>query len=157
MFFIGIITDKNSENNIKKMIKNNRKRQIVFLNEDNISNFRNVTFDSVVLNDTIDGSYNLEKIIERSKYILVNHDINIKSKDLNEEKPNVITYGYSSDATVTISSATEDEYLFFFQRNLFDENKIDGIQEIKFEKSRKSMNAYDGMIVSIMDEIYRFR
>lgn len=155
MFFIGIITDKHSENNIKNMIKNNDKRKIIFLNKDNVSNFRNVKFDSVVLNDVIDKNFNLNKIIEQSKYILVNYDINYKNEGLKNENANIITYGYNSNATVTISSATEDEYLIFFQKNLFDSSKLDGIQEIKFEKEKDNINAYDGMIVSIMDELYK--
>ena len=46
MFFIGIITDKNSENNIKnRMIGGGDENEIIFLNKENLENFKNVKFD----------------------------------------------------------------------------------------------------------------
>ena len=42
MFFIGIITDKNSENNIKdRMINKIDENEIIFLNKENLENFNN--------------------------------------------------------------------------------------------------------------------
>lgn len=154
MFFIGIVTDKNSENNIKNMMKNNNDGKIIFLNESNVSNFRNVKFDSIILNNTINEISNLKKIMEKSKYILVNYDIHYKNKEINENQSNIITYGYNSKANVTISSATEDEYMIFFQKNLTNSSDITGIQEIRFENKDRNINAYDSMIMTIMNEIY---
>ena len=156
MFFIGIITDKNSENNIKNIMHNKLKpdSQIIFLNKDNLSNFKNVTFDSIVVNDDIDEEYSLNKILEKSKYILWNSDIHYKSDKIKNMRSNIITYGYNSKATVTISSATDDNYMIYVQENIGDKNDTEGIQEIKFEKYRNNINAYDGMIVTIMNLIY---
>lgn len=156
MFFIGIITDKNSENNIKSIMKSKFKEnnEIIFLNKENMSNFRNVKFDSVVLNDKFDDEYTLEKILEKSKYILINTDIHYKSDKIKNICSNIITYGYNSKATVTISSATEDNYMIFIQKNICKNDVLEEIQEIKFEKSRNNINAYDGMIITIMNLIY---
>jgi hypothetical protein len=33
-------------------------------------------------------------------------------------------------------------------------DKITGIQEVKFEKNENNINAYDGMIITIMDLMY---
>ena len=47
MFFIGIITDKNSENNIKnRMINKIDENEIICLNKENLENFKNVKFDT---------------------------------------------------------------------------------------------------------------
>ncbi len=154
MFFIGIITDKNSENNIKSIMKSNIKdnNEIVFLNKENMANYRNVKFDSIVLNDVVDGEdSNLEKILEKSKYTLLNSDIHCKNDEIIKYGANIITYGYNSKASVTISSATEDDYMIFIQDNICNANDL---QEIKFERSRNNINAYDGMILTIMDLIY---
>ena len=157
MFFIGIVTDKNSEKNIKSIIKNKygEERKFIFLNEENVSNFRNVKFDSIILNDEFSKKHSLEKIIERSKHILVNYDINYKNSDLYKSYSNIITYGYSPDATVTISSATEDDYMIFIQKNLMDISNFDEMQEIRFDKEKSNINAYDGMILTIMDVLYK--
>ena len=155
MFFIGIITDKNSENNIKNIMKDKLKEsEIVFLNNNNFENFRNVKFDSIVINNEIEDKYLLNKILEKSKYVLYNSDIKTKenfSKDLYQ---NIITYGYNSKAVVTISSVTDESYLIYIQKNIDGYNKSVGIQEIKFEKNKKNINAYDGMITTIIDIIY---
>ncbi len=155
MFFIGIITDKNSENNIKNIMKDKLKEsEIVFLNNNNLENFRNVKFDSIVINNEIEDKYLLNKILEKSKYVLYNSDIKTKenfSKDLYQ---NIITYGYNSKAVVTISSVTDESYLIYIQKNIDGYNKSVGIQEIKFEKNKKNINAYDGMITTIIDIIY---
>lgn len=154
MFFIGIITDKNSENNIKSMMKDKfRENEIIFLNKDNMSNFRNVKFDSIVVNEKIDDKYTLDRILEKSKYILWNSDIHYKSDKIKNTCSNVITYGYNSKATVTISSATDENYMIFIQENICG-NKAEEIQEIRFEKAKNNINAYDGMIITIMNLIY---
>ena len=142
MFFIGIITDKNSENNIKNIMQDKiDENKIIFLSKENLENFRNVKFDSIIINEEVDNEYALNKILEKSKYIVWNSDIHCKSDNLKKKYSNVITYGYNSKATVTISSVTEENYLIF-------------IQEIKFEKKQNNINAYDGMIMTIMDLIY---
>lgn len=155
MFFIGILTDKNSENNIKNVMKDKfNNNEIIFLNNENIENFRNVKFDSIVINEKVENEFALEKILEKSKYILWNSDIHCKSDEIKDICSNVITYGYNSKATVTISSATEENYLIFIQKNINGYNKIAGMQEIKFEKLKNNINAYDGMIITIMNLIY---
>lgn len=157
MFFIGIITDKNSENNIRKEMKDKiNENKIIFLNKENLENFRNVKFDSIIINNEIENNeYSLNKILEKSKYIVWNSDIHFKSDSLKNIYSNVITYGYNSKATVTISSATEDNYLIFIQKNIKSNNKIEEIQEIKFEKTKNNINAYDGMIMTIINLLYK--
>ena len=104
MFFIGIITDKNSENNIKdRMINKIDENEIIFLNKENLENFKNVKFDSIIVNEEVENKYILKKILEKSKYIVWNSDIHCKSENLKNSYSNVITYGYNSKATVTIS------------------------------------------------------
>ena len=64
MFFIGIITDKNSENNIKnRMINKIDENEIIFLNKENLENFKNVKFDSIIVNEEVENKYILKKEI----------------------------------------------------------------------------------------------
>ena len=155
MFFIGIITDKNSENNIKNIMKNRLKEsEIVFLNNNNLENFRNVKFDSIVINNEIEDKYILDRILEKSRYVLYNSDIRIKENVSKNMKQEVITYGYNSRAGVTISSVTDENYLIYIQRIIKGYNKTVGMQEIRFDKNKNNINAYDGMITTIIDIIY---
>lgn len=154
MHFIGIITDKNSENNIKNIMKENLEEEMIFLNEKNLDNFKNIKFDSIVINNNIKNNITLDKILSKSKYILYNSDIDLKSDSFKKINSNVITYGYNSNATVTISSATDESYLIFIQKNIYGYNEIAGVQEIKFERAKNNINAYDGMITTIINLIY---
>lgn len=155
MFFIGIITDRNSENNIKNIMKDKLKEsEIVFLNNNNLENFRNVMFDSIVINNEIGDKYVLDKILEKSKYVLYNSDIKLKDYIPQNIEKNVITYGYNSKALVTISSVTDENYLIYIQNNIKGYNRTVGMQEIRFEKDKSNINVYDGMITTIIDIIY---
>ena len=153
MFFIGIITDKNSENNIRNIMKNKlQNHQIIFLNKDNIDNFKNVKFDSIVINNNIEDDYTLDKITKNSRFILYNLDItinNIYSNKFNSYL-NSISYGYNSKANVTISSVGDDEYLLCIQENFLNYD----MQEVRFNKAQRNINAYDGMITTIINLIY---
>ncbi len=155
MHFIGIITNKNSENNIKKIMRNNcDDNKIIFLNSSNLQNFKNVMFDSIVINNDIDNEEILNKIIQKSKYILCNSDIKFKDEIKNYNNNRAITYGFNSNAFVTISSVTDDNMLIYIQKEIEGYNKITGMQEIKFEKYNKNVNVYDGMIATIINLIY---
>lgn len=155
MYFIGIITDKNSENNIKSRLKNNVKSsEIVFLNTGNLDNFKNVKFDSIVINTNVDNPQSLNRIIENSKHILYNIDV-YKYDKINDYSSNkLITYGYSSNASVTISSATEESFLIYIQTNIEGYNKTIGMQEVRFDRAERNINAYDGMITTAIDIMY---
>ena len=53
MIFIGIVTDSNSEDNIKELLKNNKiinENNVIFIKEKNIDNIKNVHFDTVIIN-----------------------------------------------------------------------------------------------------------
>lgn len=155
MYFIGIITDKNSENNIKSRLKGNVKSsEIVFLNSGNLDNFRNVKFDSIVLNVNVDNPQSLNRIIENSKHILYNIDV-YKNDAINRSLCNkLITYGYNSKASVTISSATDESFLIYVQTNIEGYNKTIGMQEVRFDRAERNINAYDGMIATAIDIMY---
>lgn len=155
MYFIGIITDKNSENNIKSRLKDKVKSsEIVFLNTGNLDNFRNVKFDSIVINTNVDNPQSLNRIIENSKHILYNIDIYKNDKINHSLCDKLITYGYNSNASVTISSATEESFLIYVQTNIEGYNKTIGMQEVRFDRAERNINAYDGMIATTIDIMY---
>lgn len=133
MFFIGIISEEKNEKYIKEMLKHNiNNSNVIFINEKNIDNIKNVKFKIIVLNKELINK-NLEGILLNAEYLILNSDINVKLvENLNLK---VITYGFNSKATVTASSITEEEMLVCIQRNIVDmyNNKFEP-QEINIEK-----------------------
>ena len=115
------------------MLKHNiNNSNVIFINEKNIDNIKNVKFKIIVLNKELINK-NLEGILLNAEYLILNSDINVKLvENLNLK---VITYGFNSKATVTASSITEEEMLVCIQRNIVDmyNNKFEP-QEINIEK-----------------------
>ena len=104
MFFIGIVSEEKNEKHIKDILKQKIENEnVVFINEKNIENIKNIKFKIIVLNKGIDNK-NIKNILLNAEYLILNSDINVKLvENLNLK---VITYGFNSKATVTASSIT---------------------------------------------------
>lgn len=152
MFFIGIISEEKNEKYIKEMLKHNiNNSNVIFINEKNIDNIKNVKFKIIVLNKELINK-NLESILLNAEYLILNSDINVKLvENLNLK---VITYGFNSKATVTASSITEEEMLVCIQRNIVDmyNNKFEP-QEINIERN-ELLDIYDNMYIMCIKILY---
>ena len=156
MCFIGIVTDTKSEGNLKKMLKNNNilnKNKIIFLRENNIENIKSVCFDTIVINKKFDKIYDLNQIINNCKNIIVNTDVDIELEKINMVNTNVITYGFNSKSTITISSVLEDEILLCIQKDIKSNNGKIEMQEFKIE-IEKVHNVYDLIIIATLFLMY---
>ena len=130
MAFIGIITSNKNEDALKKTLvktlkKCKEKHSLIVINEDNIDNMKNIKFNSIIMNKENnieeDKKEILNQIIDNAKYLIVNSDIYKTKKKQNDS--NIITYGYNSNATLTMSSVSEDDVLLCIQRNINLEDK----------------------------------
>ena len=128
MTFIGMISEHKSFENIKEILKKNARNDIniINVNKKNISNMKNIRFEIIIvdssLNEFEEESIIIEKLCMNARYIVINTDINKKFPDnIKQSKAHVITYGLNQKATVTISSITENNVLIYLQRNLKDE------------------------------------
>lgn len=149
MLFIGIITDQKSENDIKKLLENNNfltENNVIFIKEKNIDNIKNVHFDTVVINKEFEKMDELNKLLKNAKNIIINMDTNIDNKELNIVSSNLITYGFNSKSSITISSVTDDDVLIYLQRNIYNNNGEIEVQEIKIENN-PNYSIYDLIIV----------
>jgi len=149
MLFIGIITDQKSENDIKKLLQNNNfltENNVIFIKEKNIDNIKNVHFDTVVINKEFEKMDELNKLLKNAKNIIINMDTNIDNKELNIVSSNLITYGFNSKSSITISSVTDDDVLIYLQRNIYNNNGEIEVQEIKIENN-PNYSIYDLIIV----------
>ena len=156
MLLIGIITDQKSENDIKKLLDNNNflvENNVIFIKEKNIDNIKNVHFDTVVINKEIEKMDELNKLLVNAKNIIINIDTNIDNKDLNIVNSNLITYGFNSKSSITISSVTDDDVLIYLQRNIYNNYGEIEVQEIKIENN-PNYSIYDLIIVLTMFVMY---
>lgn len=155
MVFIGIITDSKSKDNIYNLLKHNKilkENIVIFINEANIDNIKNVHFNTIVINSKFSKIDELNALLSNTQNIIVNVDEEIELNELNLFNLNLITYGFNSKSSVTISSITDDEILICIQRNLCFNSKTIEVQEVKIENC--SHNIYDLIVALILFLMY---
>ena len=154
MFFIGIVSEEKNEKHIKDILKQKIENEnVVFINEKNIENIKNIKFKIIVLNKGIDNK-NIKNILLNAEYLILNSDINVKIDLIENLDLKVITYGFNSKSTVTASSITEEEMLICVQRKIINiKGKKIEPQEINIEKDIMLDN-YDNMYIMCLATIY---
>lgn len=154
MLFIGIVSEEKNEKHIKDILKQKIENEnVVFINEKNIENIKNIKFKIIVLNKGIDNK-NIKNILLNAEYLILNSDINVKIDLIESLDLKVITYGFNSKSTVTASSVTEEEMLICVQRNIINiKGKKIEPQEINIEKDIMLDN-YDNMYIMCLATIY---
>ena len=156
MVFIGIVTDSKSENDIEQLLmKNNalKENNVIFIKEKNIDNIKNVHFDTVVINREFKKMDELNKILENAKNVIINIDTYGENEEINIVNSNIITYGFNSKSSITISSVTDDDVLICVQRNIYNNYGKIEVQEIRLENN-ENYNIYDLIVVLVMFLMY---
>ncbi len=156
MIFIGIVTDTKSENYIKRIQNGNdifNKYHIIFIKEKSIDNIKNIKFETIIINRKFNEEQSLNKLIAKSKYLIINEDIDMAIGLLNDVNSNIITYGFNSKSTITMSSVTEDSIQICVQRNILSKQNEIEQQEISLNKEAES-DVYDIMLLISMLLIY---
>lgn len=156
MVFIGIVTDSKSEESISSLLNYNnvlKENNVIFIKEKNIDNIKNVHFDTIIINNRIKKMDELMLLLCNSKNIVVNMDEEIDCEEVDIANTNLITYGFNSKSSVTISSVTDDDALICIQRNICNNKGIIEVQEIKIDNNNK-YDIYDLIVVLILFLIY---
>ena len=128
MAFIGIISDSKSEKIIKMVLdeKIDKSNNIIIINSKSVENLKNIKFETVLIanNNNIikENKETINKIINNTKYLIINADIEIELEFEEQVELNVITFGFNPKATITASSV-EDDILLCIQRNIKDINE----------------------------------
>ncbi len=127
MSIVGIICDVKYETHIEQILNKTLQNKTIFiLKEDNIQNFKNISFETIVIfskNNTLTKSKIVRNLLEKAKYLIIDADerIGIDLKNLPSLK--IITYGFNSKSTITASSVTDEDLLIYVQRNIISLNR----------------------------------
>lgn len=152
MPFIEIITDLKSQAQLSKIINKESVNncEIIYIREKNIENIKNIRLDTLVLNQAIDKIEIIQKIVNNTKNLVLNIDLN----ENNFEDVNLISFGYNSKSDITISSIEEDEVLICIQNTITSiyGRKIEP-QEIKVNV-KSDINVYNIMIIIALTSLY---
>lgn len=129
MPFIGVITNQKNEHYVRENLKGIFKDDnIIFINEKNILNIKNIFFETILVDRQIKNDVQLNKIIVKSKYLILNNDLQFSKKE------NAITYGFNNKSTFTVSSIDEKNIIICLQTSILDiDNEEIEPQEFKMD------------------------
>ena len=158
MSLIGIIANRREIQAISKEVKEDV--EIIEITRQSIKNIRNIKFEEIIFLKNI----NLDKeeykymneIISNTQYLILNSDIKIEIlKKISLNKPiKLITFGFNSKSTITISSVSDEKIIVCIQRDL-QNIKGDLIETQEKELIRLARkNIYNHLVVFIIKELH---
>lgn len=151
MFFIGIITNQKNELYVRKELKD---QNIIFINDKNITNMRNIKFDAIVIDSKLNNKQDLRKILANTKYLILNADIEFDLELIENLSLTIITYGFNSKSTFTVSSITENNIIICLQRIIFTANGEKIEPEEYLLKYVENIEKYAIIFTAIIERIY---
>ena len=155
MFFIGVITNQKNELYIKnKLSKILPIENIIFITEKNISNVKNIKFETIIIDTKINNKIELRKIIANSKYIILNADIETNLEVIQNLNLIIITYGFNNKSTFTVSSIEENNIIICLQRIIFNKKGVE-IEPQEYELNvNKNIDKYAAIATFIIKILY---
>lgn len=159
MSLVGIIAKKKDIKAIKKEIQKTN-IELIEITKESIKNVKNIKFEEIILLENMnlneeENAY-IKEILPKAKYLIVNGDIEINLlKENNLEKTiKLITIGFNSKATITISSVTDEKIIVYIQRDIEKNNgEILETQE-KQIISQEDKKIYNNLAVFIIKELH---
>lgn len=124
MFFVGVVTNQKNELYMKnKLCKVMPVENIIFITEKNITNIKNIQFETIIIDAKINNKTEIRKIVANSKYVILNSDIDANVEMMNDLKLTVFTYGFNNKSTFTVSSIQEKNMIICLQRIILNKRK----------------------------------
>lgn len=164
MPLVGIIAKKREFQAIKKEL-HDCNIELIHLNKETIINVNKIFFEEIIILEDINlkpGEYKLmNEVVLKTKYLIINADIEINIlKYITIEKPvKVITFGFNTKATISISSVNDEKIIVCLQRNLERvDNRIIESQEkeIKIVKDT-NRKIHNKLVVFIIKELHNIK
>lgn len=151
MFFIGIITNQKNELYVKKKLEN---KNILFINDKNITNMKNIKFDTIVIDNKLKNKQDLRKILSSTNHLILNADIEFDLELIENLSLTIITYGFNNKSTFTVSSITENGIIICLQRIIFRPNG-EGIEPEEYQLEYvENIEKYAIIFTEILKKIY---
>ena len=161
MPLIGIIANKKDIKAIKNSIPKNN-IEIVEITTESIENIKNIKFDEIIVMKKIhlteDQHKNLNTIVSKVEYLIINADINIEAKEPIKNPIKVITFGFNSKSTITISSVKENKIIVYIQRKIEKNDKeiIEAEEKEMKVHAKSNEKIYNNLVVFILKELHNF-
>ena len=159
MPLVGIVAKNREIQSIRKEIKG-KNIEIIEITKEGIKNIRNIKFEEIIFLQNInlaEEEYKyMNEIISNAQYLVLNGDIEIDIlKKIHLQKPiKLITFGFNSKTTITISSVNDEKIIVCLQRDIEKSNGEileSQEQQIIYQNSK---NIYYNLVVFIINELH---
>ena len=116
MAFIGIVAEKKDACDIEKNLRNffekkGQKHNLLLIHNSNLENMKNIKFETVLICNNLKQKQEiLNQILEQVSYVVVNADI-VSLAELQQTKAVIITFGFQTKATITLSSIDDENMI----------------------------------------------
>ena len=162
MLLVGIVAKKKDIQAIKKDIKDNN-IEIIEITKESIKNINHIKFEEIVFLQNIklekeEYKY-MNEILSNTKFLILNGDIEIEAlSELEIKKPiKLITFGFNSKSTITISSVKDEKIIVYIQRIIENANGEILNQQEKEIISKDIKKIYNNLVVFIIKELHNLR
>lgn len=157
MPLIGIVAKKKDIQSIRKEICD-KNIDIIEITENSIKNIKNIKFEEIILLENInlkEEEYRyMNEIISKAKYCILNGDVEIDILPKIRIATDIITMGFNSKSTISISSVKEDKFIVYIQNDIKKtNNEIIEAQE-KEIISKNNRKIYNNLAVFIIKELH---
>ena len=159
MPLIGIIAKKNDVEEIKRELKKEN-IEIFKITKESIKNIRNIKFEEIIIMKNINfekEEYKLiSEIISKAQYLILNEDIDIDIlSKINIQNPiKLVTFGFNSKSTITISSVTDENIVVCIQRDIEKVNKEMIECQEKQIQVKNIKKIYNNLVIFIIKELH---
>jgi len=159
MLLIGIVAKKREVQAIRNELKGYNVK-IIEITKESIKNIKNIKFDEIIFLQNInlneDEYKYMKEIITKAEYLILNGDIEIDIlKNIEIQKPiKLITFGFNSKSTITISSVRDDRIIVCVQRDI-QKNNCEILESQEKEIiSKNAKKIYNDLVVFIIKEVH---
>lgn len=159
MPLIGIIAKKNDVEEIKRELKKDN-IETFEITKESIKNIRNIKFEEIIIMKNINfekEEYKLiSEIISKAQYLILNEDIDIDIlSKINIQNPiKLVTFGFNSKSTITISSVTDENIVVCIQRDIEKVNKQMIECQEKQIQVKNIKKIYNNLVIFIIKELH---
>ena len=159
MLLVGIVAKKKDIQAIRKDLKD-KDIEIVDITKESIKNINHIKFEEIIFLQNInleEEEYKyMNEIIANAKFLILNGDVEIEilSKIKIDKPIKLITFGFNSKSTITISSVKDEKIIVYVQREIENEKGEIIERQEKQIISKDIKKIYNNLAVFIIKELH---
>ena len=157
MYLVGVLGEDKKIIDVLERETDKLNVDFIDLDLNVIENFKNIKFDIILISNIKKYKKNeiFNKILSNSLISVVNTDVKDNLQSLESLKGIVITYGFNSKATITVSSVNDSKISVCIQRTIENINKkrIEPIEYVENYENIENIEISDVLGIKTIEKL----